>query len=195
MRNDQYLIAQRAVDEHAAGQHPHSGTRVAGSYYAPGGVTGTGTTSLSTLRAAPILIPRRLTIVELSLECTVLAAAAGYRLGIYADAAAGQPGALILDAGLVTPDMTTTGLKVCTISQVLQPGRYWLAGVSQGTNDPTVRTLGVGAYHDPNIPLSAPLASAGSIGFAKGSVAGALPAQFTSASPTATAPRIFYKIG
>lgn len=66
------------------------------------------------------------------------------RLGIYNDDGTGSrpTGAAVLDAGTV--DSTSgTGDKLITISQALNPGRYWLAWVIQGTvtTSPTVVTL------------------------------------------------------
>jgi hypothetical protein len=55
------------------------------------------------------------------------------RLGYYSDDGTGaRPLTLLLDAGTVTT-LTGTGIKGISITQTLQPGRYWLALALQGT--------------------------------------------------------------
>lgn len=61
------------------------------------------------------------------------------RLGIYESNVAGNPGALLLDAGEI--DLTGVGAKELTISQELQAYRlYWLAFVGNSAS-PTYRTF------------------------------------------------------
>jgi len=62
------------------------------------------------------------------------------RLGIYADGAF-KPGNLLLDAGEV--DASTTGIKSLSIDITLDPGRYWLAFI---TNDGTIDFLRYRSY-------------------------------------------------
>ena len=93
-----------------------------------------GTTTLTlvanTLYGAPFLVPVGNTYTSINLEVTTLAGGKSIRLGIYTDTN-GAPNALVLDAGTISA--ATTGGKQIVISQVLSPGWYWLAGVSDGT--------------------------------------------------------------
>lgn len=119
--------------------------QASGRYYVAGqsGVT-TVAIAANTLYAAPILIPRQLTFTSINMEVTTLSAG-NLRLGIYKDkymasgaTDGGYPDVLVLDAGTVNTG--TTGGKAVSISQLLDPGWYWLAAVANAT--PTVRSIG-----------------------------------------------------
>jgi hypothetical protein len=93
---------------------------------------------------APILVTTSITIDQLQLVVTVAGAAGKLvRMGIYNADTDWQPTSLVLDAGTVLVD--TTGVKSISISQVLPPGRYITALVSDGT--PTLRSLRAGARY------------------------------------------------
>lgn len=101
------------------------------------------------------------------------------RLGIYADNGFQYPGSLVLDAGTVTGD--TIAIKEINISQLLQPGLYWMGGCIQGapTTQPAVRIT------DETINVDAPGTTTATITtdircYIQVSVAGALPATFST---------------
>lgn len=94
----------------------------------------------------PVDVPLRTTFDRIATNITVVGTGSGQviRMGIYGhDVNTGRPtGGPILDAGTITT-LSGTGDKAITISQVLDPGRYWLAWVLQGTvtGSPTVVTI------------------------------------------------------
>ena len=113
---------------------PHVSGRFYDSIIATGATT-TLVLSVNTLYGVYFTVPKRATYVVLQLEVSSAAAAGKLlRLGIYNDSD-GVPGSLVLDGGTVLAD--ATGSRSVVISQVLNPGGYWLAVVSDGT--PTVR--------------------------------------------------------
>lgn len=110
-----------------------------GNYLFPGGNTTTLSGTDAQMRTSPILIVEAVTVDRITCEVTATGASSVFRMGIYSDSATrpGYPGALLLDAGTVD-SATGTGVKEITISQLLSPGLYWLAGVAQG-GAPTMR--------------------------------------------------------
>lgn len=122
------------------GQQPYvaaafAGATVAGAvqpftsgsaYSSPSTGNSTCAIGVATCSATPIAIEHPALFSQISVEVTSPAAAGGVvRLGIYSDNGAGQPGPLLLDAGVVPT--TTTGLVSITIAQLISPGLYWLA--------------------------------------------------------------------
>lgn len=104
-------------------------------------MTSSTTTLLVTpdvLYATPFYVPKTRTYKFLGVEITTGSTAAGTaRLGIYANGSA-QPTTLILDAGTVVTD--TASFAAASISQSLDSGWYWLAGVFENlATDATVR--------------------------------------------------------
>lgn len=97
------------------------------------GGAGSNTAALvaNRLYATYLHVPRGMTVDRIGL--TVYEAAAGaIRLGIYRDSDLdGELEELVLDAGTV--DCGTTGEKLITITQHLEPGIYGLAFVSNAT--------------------------------------------------------------
>lgn len=142
-------------------------------------IDATYVTVLDRMQAADFFVPVATTFDRIG--CTVTAAGtagAVVRLGIYG-ASGGMPQALVLDAGTV--DATTTGAKTITISQVLHPGWYYLAGVAQVATC-TVRARGVGGSSW-WVPQTAPGAE-NNVSWRVNSVSGALPNPFgASAAP------------
>lgn len=77
-----------------------------------------------------IVVPRRLTIDRVEINCTTAQAGETLRLGIY-DNVGGVPTNLVADWGTV--DVSTTGGKSITgLTTVVDPGIYWIAYVAQG---------------------------------------------------------------
>jgi hypothetical protein len=71
-----------------------------------------------------VVVPHAMTMTSIGINIVTAAVGQG-RLGIYTDRPNGSgPGLLVLDAGLI--DTGTTGDKEIAISQLLQPGLYWL---------------------------------------------------------------------
>lgn len=96
---------------------------------------------VGTLRAAPMYVPRAVTLVRIGAEVTVIGdVGSKLRLGIYADNGNIYPGALRLDAGTIAGD--SVAVQEIVISLLLEPGVYWLAGALQDVTviQPTVRT-------------------------------------------------------
>lgn len=104
------------------------------------GAEPSGTTVLAiavnTLYHEPIYVATQITLDQLVIEVTTLAAGA-IRLGIYTADTDWQPVALVLDAGTV--DTSTTGVKTISINQVLAAGRYLLVLVGNAT--PSIRFI------------------------------------------------------
>lgn len=95
---------------------------------------------LNNLCVVPVVFQRAVDIDKLGLSVTTAVAASTVRMGIYADAGNGYPGALILDGGTV--DSSTTGAKTLSITRTtLPPGTYWLAYVLQGATGVMLRGL------------------------------------------------------
>lgn len=170
-----------------------------GSYTILGGSQSTGVPVAGTLIGAPIYVPKMATLDRIGAEITATTdATAVYRLGIYG-VSIGRgpyPDALILDAGTI---LATAGagaaIREITISQVLIPGVYWLAGVTQTvtTTVPTLRTALEYPYSA--ISASATNLNADLIGLTVTGVTGALPASWgISTTPTNTVPRLFVRV-
>lgn len=150
-----------------------------------------------TLRLAPWLVERAITIDRLGAEITTIGEAGSkLRLGIYADDGSGYPGALLLDAGQIAADSSTVPQEL-TCSLTLQPGLYWLGAAVQSAaaTQPTVRTVANG--WTPPIPVgttSIPGANVFYLAYQQTSVTGALPATFSSTvSVGGTLPRLLIR--
>lgn len=87
----------------------------------------TVTLTANRLYAVPYIVGRAVARTKIGINVTT-GVAGSARLGIYAESATGQPGALIVDAGTV--DITSIAQVDATISSLtLAPGRYFLAVV------------------------------------------------------------------
>jgi hypothetical protein len=86
--------------------------------------------------AIPYRVSKTATYVVLGVEITTNTAG-NFRFGIYNDSG-GVPGSLKLDAGIVAMG-GALGFKSAVINQILAPGWYWLAFISDAT--PTVRAI------------------------------------------------------
>ena len=95
--------------------------------------------TLNRLYLYPLFIQESITIDRLGVECTVANASTTWRVGIYNADSNGVPTTVLLDAGTV--DTSTTGLKTITVSQTLNTGLYYIAGVWQGgSTSPQMRS-------------------------------------------------------
>jgi len=103
-----------------------------GLYHA--GITAAGmaplTTSANNIDLLPFYVPAAQSFDRVAVNVTT-AAAGNARLGVYADSGAVYPGALILDAGIVTTG--TTGIRWLEANLTLMPGLYWLARLQDAT--------------------------------------------------------------
>jgi hypothetical protein len=98
-----------------------------GEYVAPGLVSLAGANLTNGLcYLVPLIVPASMSFDRLEVSVTGAATTGTVRLGLYADSN-GDPGALIVDAGTTTPDISTTGAKISTITQTLAAGLYWAA--------------------------------------------------------------------
>lgn len=97
------------------------------------------------LYLVPFIVPESKTFVSLSINVVTREAAKGIRLGLYnSNATTRQPTTLIVDAGIVDLD-TGTGVvnkNTKTISQLLAPGLYYAAFLSNGTGTAVISGLG-----------------------------------------------------
>jgi hypothetical protein len=88
------------------------------------------TITANRLYTHPFIITQKQTADRIGVLVSGVIAGKKCRLGIYADSN-GMPGALVVDAG--EESVAVAGIYPVTIAQVLPPGRYWLAVVSEAT--------------------------------------------------------------
>ena len=162
----------------------------AGNVYGPPAATTTSTPPNGELRWAPFYVPNSVTIDQLTAEiATAGSTGALARLGLAPDNA-GQPGALLVDAG--TAAATASGGVAITLAatRLLAPGWYWGGVVTQGAPAtlPVMRALN-GAL--PGCPLTAG-SSAGT--WVQTAVTGALPATPTSTASPVPCPRFGVRV-
>ena len=112
-----------------------------GTYFTiPGFIYGsTSTTNLNnnSMRYEPVIVDTPITLDQLAIEVTTLAASGLARLGIFNSDLDWQPTTLVVDAGTV--DCSTTGVKTASISTTLAAGNYLFAVIANAT-------IGVRAY-------------------------------------------------
>ncbi|MGI3779077.1 MAG: glycosyl hydrolase family 28-related protein [Janthinobacterium lividum] len=160
----------------------------AGRWYGPACAVAPAVPAAGALSALPFGVSASLVQVT-ALGVLVTAAGAGgssLRLGVYADLA-GQPGALLADAGVVATD--TAGELVAAVSGVgLSRGTYWLAALLQsaGTAAPTLSCVasGTGALAQTQLGGASPGAVMGrgaTLGVLAAATVGTLPAAFPAA--------------
>ncbi|MFO1088315.1 MAG: hypothetical protein U1E46_01890 [Hyphomicrobiales bacterium] len=89
------------------------------------GVTGCVdlTVAAGRLYFAPVIMPQPRTIQRISIRVRTAVTNGRCRLGLYADAGDGKPGALVQDLGLL--DTASAGLKSATLNRALDDGLYW----------------------------------------------------------------------
>lgn len=142
--------------------------------------------------------PVGMTITQLGLWVGTAGATATavWRFGVYDDDGSGcYPGALLLDAGVSTTDVSTTGFKVCTAFSATDVGgvRWWggalqvAAGITNwmgGMADSRPGMATTGQPGNNNVAQS----------YSQGTVTGALPSTFTATRAVANVgPRIYFK--
>lgn len=150
---------------------------VAGRYLTPIGLPATAAATQSLLTASPIWLPRRTHFDRIAVNVTTGAASTDIRVGVYKDNGRGEPGALVLDAGLLDSD--STAAVEATIDLWLPRGLYWLAAVAQG-GTPSTRVVGQPVSDFVNVAASSIAgATAGArAGYSRAAVTGALPDPF-----------------
>ena len=113
--------------------------RRSGLYHA--GITAAAMSPLATaannIDLLPFYVPIAQSFDRIAVNVTT-AAAGNARLGVYADNGAVYPGALMLNAGIVTTG--TTGIRWLGANLLLMPGLYWLARLQDAT--PSLQGLG-----------------------------------------------------
>lgn len=173
----------------------------AGNYVAtssPNGTQASNALGIGTLRLAPWLVRRTVTIVRVAAEITVVGdVGSKFRIALYADGGDSSPGALILDAGQINGDSAT--VQEITVNQVLAPGLYWIGGAVQAatTTQPTVRCAGSTWTPPIDVRLGGglPAANFTALGVQSnsGAVTAAAPDPFAYGSSTGTIPRILVR--
>jgi len=83
------------------------------------------------LYATPIILPVTATYDRIAINISTAEAGTNARLGIYADNGAGEPGALVLDAGTVS--LAAVAVVTIVINQQLSAGLYWVVVVANST--------------------------------------------------------------
>lgn len=205
--NGQVLTATSTTAAHwaspAAGSFPLSGEAQTGEYKVPTGITGLGSsntqsfTNLGQMDLIAIDINVQTTFTAIGINVSVVGAGTGLaiRLGIYNDDGTfSRPsGAALLDAGTLDPT-STTGDRTLTISQVLNPGRYWLAAVMQGTAITTVPTVTNITSNVEAFPLASLGSNAQTKKWIQAGANGALPTIASLGHSSAQAPLIGLKV-
>lgn len=179
-----------------------------GYYYQPQyALVLNGSLTNGTLRLSPIYIPIACTIAALFAEFTTAGDAASVlALACYTDTGSYYPGSLLItgptistgsgNAGSVSTG-GTPGVYAGTVSQAITPGVYWFGGVVQGVtvSQPTIRACGGWAPDSIAVSTTLPGAGTATVGYAQGSVTGALPGTFTTTvSGSGAVPRVGFKV-
>lgn len=183
-----WLSATGRAPGMVAGQYPRTG-----QYISVASTVNPSTAALanSTMRANYIDLAAAGTADRIGAEVTTLQAGGLARLGIYATSlTTGLPSTLILDAGTI--DCSTIGFKEITISQALNPGRYWLSYTSQSSGTaPTVRVMGAPSMGIPTFAQSDLTSVPAAV--QQSSVTGALPNPFVPTATGSLAARVYLR--
>jgi peptidoglycan/xylan/chitin deacetylase (PgdA/CDA1 family) len=184
------------VGEVLANQYPENRAvaYVPGLYYGPA-VSTLGSVVCSSQRLSAVPVEIRAMAQWKALGISVGSAGGTgsvARLGIYRDNGHGFPGSLLVDAGTVATD--ATGAKTAAISQMLPPGRYWLAFLdAQVTSAPTVSAVSSSAAPAIGGASVFTAAASGAVGgFFANTVTGSLPVAWpgTASGVWATPPLV-----
>lgn len=166
----------------------------AGTYHVPPQTAATASFGNGNARAVPIWLPRAVTLDRIGLEVTTAGATGAlYRLGIFDDDGNGLPSTVRLDAGTV--DAATTGAKELTISHLLGPGLFWLAGAQQGApaTNATVRVTNSAMLFCTAVDnITSTQHTAGC--YQMGGQTGAFTAWTTTVTLGINGPRIFFRV-
>jgi hypothetical protein len=159
-----------------------------------GNVT-TWATGTGFLRFVPFFTDKTIHVDRIGVEVTTSALSGGVvRLGIYNSDSDMMPSTVLLDAGTVSSVVTAPAWVEITISQVLQPGLYWLAVVGQ-TATSTLRAYRYGGW----MPVTRFTSATPSLNvdnhnaFQMASVSGALPT-FSFGTIQGGAPRVLVRV-
>jgi hypothetical protein len=88
----------------------------------------------SSLSASPFLVPKAVTVDQLSVEITVAGSAGSkLRAGIYAATGEGRPGKLLYDSGELPLDVATLITHTLTAPLIIGPGLYYPATFRNAT--------------------------------------------------------------
>ncbi|MBU2249391.1 MAG: hypothetical protein KKD77_21765 [Gammaproteobacteria bacterium] len=142
-------------------------------FFPPYWASGTHALSTNQLRAVPFVIARAMTLDRIALAFSVAAGAAKIRMGIYANGTNLYPGALVVDGGEVT--IAAAVIYASVINESLQPGIYWAATLTDGTDT----TLGITAGNA-CLSLRASNLATQELQWSVFTAYGALPATFTA---------------
>lgn len=157
---------------------------------ATGSSIGTFTLPDGQMFAAPLAVPASTYLTGIGINVQAAGSTgAVIRLGIYADAA-GEPGALVLDAGTVAA--TATGAVSVGIGTTVGPGTYWLCAVLQGapaTAPGVYATQGSAGVANNSLGNITQYGSVG-VSTSASTYTGALPATFPGFNPQGTFPRV-----
>jgi hypothetical protein len=149
------------------------------------------------LRLSPKFIARDTRIDRMSVQ-VVTAGNAGalFRPCIYADDGTFRPGSLVVDAGTIATDVSTTQ-PVATVNILLEGGRwYWFGGATQNaaTTDPIYSCL-TGSAEPCALDQTGTLGNYGLLpGFTQAGVSGAMPASVSGIGVSDRTPTIACRI-
>lgn len=126
--------SKRYTDENAIPQHE---VQQLNFYWAPYAIRAANAIPVeSTAYALPITVPSRMRFDRIRANVVTTPGGTGalLRLGIYRVGADAAASTLVVDGGTV--DATTTGEKLVTIDETLEPGAYYLVCAAQGSASP-----------------------------------------------------------
>jgi hypothetical protein len=162
-----------------------------GYYYPVGGAIASTNAALNNgvLRVGPFYVPTPTSFSLIGISVAT-GADADFRLGVYRDNG-GIPGALLLDAGVVSA--AASGAKEVAISLALPAGLVWVGGTVQNqVAAPTMRTS-----TSPVVGIGTPDNAVGSSspkGFQVTGVTGALPDPFGTPAASSDVPRVYLRV-
>jgi hypothetical protein len=160
-----------------------SGRYYGGEPYSPS----TNNPALGTGVVTPIFIPTQKSFNRIGVDVTTTRTTTTINLGIYGADAQGQPLGLIADYGTV--DASLSGLQEITISELLDPGWYWLAYLALGSTAPSVRA---NASSLPMVTTTS-TSTANALSGYQATGLTALPSLWSGTTAVAVAPRILLK--
>lgn len=183
-------VAGDAVTQYAypsdLGMLSGSSPLIPGTYYTDPQANGSTSTSTSVgaMEFHPLPCPFGGAIDQIIANCASANASGQIRLGLYRSNALGLPGALVVDAGVVTAG--ATGSRAATITPVaLDPGLYWMACLGENASG-TWTAWQSGSFGAP-LGTSTAFGSAITRLAASGVATGAMPDPAPTATPQASA--------
>lgn len=177
----------------AAGVSGAFGAYTVGTWY-PNYALTLGTVALTTgkMYAYPIVVDALHTFVALGIFVTTGGSTAVLRFGIYNDNG-GTPvgGSLALDAGTASAN-TSTAVSQVTISEILNPGTYWLTVVQNSAGSAATVVVDVSTRANAVLGQTAPTntqAQSSGFGSTASTFTGALPANFPAGTAATNIPQ------